>query len=140
MRQIRVEKVTLNIGAGKDTEVLEKAIKLIKSGKPKNLAKARENLERELQIAIKNEDFDYCNDLSEILNEPPEIIQAVIEPNPEEFEGLDENKKSIIKYAKEYIQKNTLTQENKILIVEKRYYVDLPISTEDIPKNKSGKH
>lgn len=31
MREIRVEKLTLNIGAGKDTEKLDKAIKLLKS-------------------------------------------------------------------------------------------------------------
>ncbi len=31
MREIRIEKLTLNIGAGKDAEKLEKAIKLLKS-------------------------------------------------------------------------------------------------------------
>ncbi|MCY6369359.1 sensor domain-containing diguanylate cyclase [Clostridium ganghwense] len=80
-------------------------------------------------LLLENEDYDYYNNLSAILNEPPEILQAVLEPNSDKSETLDENKKSIIEYAKEYITKNTLTEENKILIIEKSGYLNLPIST-----------
>lgn len=83
-------------------------------------------------LLLKNEDYDYYTNLNAILNEPPEIPQAVLEPSPKKFENLNENKKSIIKYAKKYIEKNTLAEENKIFIIEKYRYLDLPIS----PQNK----
>ncbi|MCM1991678.1 sensor domain-containing diguanylate cyclase [Oceanirhabdus seepicola] len=81
-------------------------------------------------ILLNKVDYDYYNALSEILNEPPEIIQAVIEPIPEKFEFLDENKKSIIKYAKETFSKNTITEEKKVFIIEKKSSLEFPISSE----------
>lgn len=59
----------------------------------------------------------YYDVLNNILNEPPEIIQAVIEPHPKDFMYHDEDSKHLINIAKEHTKKHPFTNNNRVSVV-----------------------
>ncbi|MGB5823009.1 MAG: diguanylate cyclase [Proteocatella sp.] len=82
-------------------------------------------------ILLNDQGYDYYSALREVLNEPPEIIRVTIEPSPISDYNLDENEKSIVKYAKEYIEKNIRQEDNNIFIIKKSNDDNLSSLTEN---------
>lgn len=68
-----------------------------------------------VSLLLKDQDFNYYVALKEIINEPPEIVQAIIEPSPISDYRLGENERKIITCAKECLKKINYKKKRKTL-------------------------
>ncbi|MCC3866963.1 GGDEF domain-containing protein [Terrisporobacter mayombei] len=88
-------------------------------------------------LLLKGDDYNYCESLSEILNEPSEVKQATVEPNVDKFEKLDTTQIIRINEIKEQINANELKGQVNILRSDSESYTAvMRVNDELIPRRE----